>query len=320
MEYSDGYLREQLPPEDPPATYVPGDVAREIESWIRRGKFEDPSLLARSVRWTYAIFSELGLGNFQWLDGAGWRMAPWGIPPSPPGPQTAVGLYDNQREEPGFGLSLNVPVWAGPPFFILGQVEFPRLKRRFPIAIRQVTTELHAAPNPVNATTTCWARCNSTSSWGIITAGHAIGTSLPGLSVPLDNGTTGTTHRCFWQPIDAAFVLTSPPAAHTSPLPVVIFPAAGLPVTVECKSGPQQRTVSSACNSQGFYQTRVFPVLFFIDRPCSPGDSGALIRLSTGEAGGIYNGAQASPATGGSSGLALNFAQAMFALHTTAYL
>ncbi len=83
--------------------------------------------------------------------------------------------------------------------------------------------------------------------------------------------------------------------------------------------GALSRTVASACNSLGLYRTRLHPVLFFLDRPCVPGDSGALVRLTSGEAAGLYTGAQPLPATGGNSGRVLNFAQAMFALDTTAY-
>lgn len=320
MEYSDEYLRGQLPGENPPAAYVPPEVTREITSYIEAGEFPDPALLSRSVRWTYTIFSEMGLGQFRFEDRrVPWDYLPWAPLHSSATQSIAVGLYDRDREAPGFGLSINLAGWDGPDFYIAGYVNFERLGQRFPIAIRRTTTELHSAPNPINATTTCWARCNSTSNWGIITAGHAIGTSTAGVSVPLDNGSTGISHRCFWQPIDAAFLLTTAPTNSPSLLSIVHFPAAGIPVTVESRNGPQHRTVASACNSLGFYKTRVFPILFFLDQPCSPGDSGALVQIGAGQAAGIYNGAQPSPATGGTSGLVLNFAQAMFALDTTAF-
>src|SRR5579859_630847 len=171
MEYSDDYLRALLPRENPPATTVPGDVIREVALISERGHFDDADLLARSVLWTYAIFSEMGLGNFRSRGGPGV----WGaFFPFMPRPQIIVGLYDRETEEPGFGLAVNIPAWDGPPFFIFDYLVFPGLGQEFPVALRQVETELHAAVNPANATSCCWARCNSTQDWGIVTAGHAV--------------------------------------------------------------------------------------------------------------------------------------------------
>lgn len=338
MDYSDDYLRARLPGDDPPVALVPADVSREIAGWIERGELADPALVARSVRWTYAIFSELALGNYR----LGRNLPPWdsflalASMASPAVPRITVGLYDPAVEMPGFGLAVNVPEWDGPPFLVLDELFFPHLGRRFPLALRQVVTELHAAlspapnppptpaptpaPSPANATAACWARCNLAGDWGVVTAGHAVGSSQPGFSVPLATGGTGRLARSFWQPVDAAFVLTDPPEVLPSPLAVCHFPAAGLPVAVETRSGRLSRTVASACNSLGFYRTRLYPVLFFLDKPCVPGDSGALVRLTSGEAVGLYSGSQPSPATGGNSGRVLNFAQAMFALDTSAYL
>lgn len=320
MEYSDEYLRGQLPREDPPIDSVPRDVLREIQSYRERGDFEDRALLARSVRWTYAIFFELGLGNYRLVNHRGrWGAFEWSFLGNNPLGTASVGLYDPDHERKGFGLCIDVPGWDwdGLGFYIIAYIQFPRLKQTFPLAVRSVETELHAAPNPAGATTTCWARCNTSGNWGIITAGHAIGTSRPGIAVPMDDGSTGISHRSSWQPIDAAFVLTTAPSPQPGMLSIHNFPAAGIPVVVECQSGIQNRTVAAAGNSLGFYRTRLWPVLFFLDSPCTLGDSGALVRLSTGEAGGIYLGAQPSPDTGGTSGRVLNFAQAMFALDTT---
>lgn len=320
MEYSDEYLREQLPRERPSLDFVPVDVAEESRGWIERGNFDDPDLLSRSVHWTYAIFSELGQGHYQWAERyLPRRFYPWfphlAFDPS----QSIVGLYDKNNESAGFGISINVHGENGPSFEIVDQIKFTRLGQTFPFAIRRTTTELHSLPHPLTATTTCWAQCNSKGDWGIITAGHTIG-SLAGRSVPLDNGSSGMSHRCFWQPIDAAFVRTNNPTNPLSQLPILHFPATGVPLTVECKNGSQRRTVAAAANTLGFYKTRSFPVLFFLDRPCNKGDSGALVRATTGEAAGIYLGKEPSPDNGAESGRVLNFAQAMFALNTTAFL
>ena len=320
MEYSDEYLLNQLPGNTPPSQLVPVEVELEINSYIEHGDYENRALLARSVRWTYSIFSELGFGHYRLMNirlpltQIAWGMRSHGLLE-----MSSVGLYDPDREERGFGLCIDVLGDVEQGFDIIGYIQFTRLQQTFPLAVRHVITELHSAPNPVNATTSCWAKCNATGDWGVITAGHAVGTSLQGVSVPMDDGSVGILRRSFWQPIDAAFVITPAPQHQPNLLQICNFPAAGIPVAVECQSRIENRKVASACNSQGFYKTRSWPVLFFLDNPCISGDSGALVRLRTGEAAGIYLGAEPSPVTGGTSGRALNFAQAMFSLHTTPY-
>ena len=166
MEYSDQYLREQLPPENPRPELVPGDVSHEIATYIERGDFGDPGLLTLSVRWTYAIFFELGLGNYRWRGHRRpWELFEWGFLADGLLRSVSIGLYDPDREEKGFGLAINVPGWDGPSFYIVASIYFPRLGQSFPLAIRTTETELHAAPNPVNATTACWAQCNGSNNW-----------------------------------------------------------------------------------------------------------------------------------------------------------
>lgn len=322
MEYSDEYLREQLPPEDPPREYIPADVEAEIQSWIEKTDIKDPNLISRSVRWTHTIFSELGLGNFN-LTGPfipPWRHWPWSMLTPTFGQSINVGLYDPKLETAGFGLSVDVPGWEGPAFDIVARIHFPRLKRAFEFAVRKIRVELHAPPNPTNATTTCWAQCNQSKQWGIITAGHAVTSRGPGYLVPLDNGSNGTSNKNYWQPVDAAFVTTPMTPNAPTPLSILNFPAAGLPVLVACKTGAQARTIVGAGNTLGFFKTATFSVLFFLDQPCKAGDSGALVHLTTGQASGIYVGAQPSPDTGGNSGRVQSLAQAMFVLDTTPYL
>lgn len=314
MDYSNAYLNEFLPRENPPEDSVPGDVEDEIYAWTERAEFPDKDLVARSTRWTYAMFSALGEGQIRRSNGI---FAPLGTRLMT---RTAsIGLYD-PAEHPGFGLVINVPPWDGPVFDIIDTITFPRLGHTFPLAIRQSAVELHAPHHPANATSACWAQCNRTQDWGVLTAGHAISGNRPGRHVPLAGGSSGTLRRSYYQPIDAAFVATGAPPFAPTLLPTLSFPASGLPVTIACQSGSQPRTVVSVSDSLGVVQTREFAVLLHLDQPASPGDSGALVRLQTGEAVGIYKGALHSPKASSPFGLAQNFEQAVFALDVNPYL
>lgn len=319
MQYSDDYLREVLPREPPPMNYVPVDVVQEIDALRETKELDGEGLLARSAFWTYAIFSELGLGNYRAeLRRPPYPFYPWAFGHLGEARRLSVGLYDNKEEQPGFGLCVDIPQWDGPPFYMVDEIEFPRLGMHFPFALRTVSTELHALPNPTKGTAACWARCNKTGQWGIITAAHAVG-STPGQPVPLDDGSTGLSNLAYYQPIDAAFVSTPAPKSPPRHLAVNRFASAGVPVVVETQGGPQSRTVVSVFDSFGTYRTREFAVLLLLDQPCAQGDSGSLVRRHNGMACGIYTGAQGAPRRGGQTGRALNFAQAMFALDTTAY-
>jgi hypothetical protein len=133
MEYSDEYLRQQLPNEDPPSEFVPGDVNREIASGLSVSTARTEICWREVFRWTYAIFSELGLGNFR---SQGFLRPPWADPSfywSWSGTwhsEMIVGLWDEKTEAPGFGLSVNIPRHRGfPPFYVVDILEFPRLVR-----------------------------------------------------------------------------------------------------------------------------------------------------------------------------------------------
>jgi len=328
MDYSHEYLEEYLPREGPPVEYIPNEVLDEINLWISSKDVENAELVARSTKWTYAIFSEYYLGNFTLNINNLVRYDPYGFSHFAQllhGGNMVVGLYDKEQEEPGFGICLNIQGWDRgeyPPgdIFKIGAIRFSRLRQSFPIAIRRVRTELHAPPNPANATTSCWAKCNRNHSWGIITAGRAIRSNTAGQLVGLDNKTQGSINRSYWPPIDAAFISTKAPVKIPNLIKIANFPAAGMGVDVQCKKKTKGRTVKEAGSSLGFYKSRRYPVLFHLDKPCSPGDSGALVRLHSGLAGGIYLASQPAPDIGSDCGLVQNFAQAMFALDTAAYL
>jgi len=225
------------------------------------------------------------------------------------------------RAKLGLGIILDVPNWPGPPFLIVDYVRFPRLNNAvFPVAIRQSDSDLHLG-HPANATGTCWAQCKDSALWGMITAGHVVKSNRPGRIVPMATGNSGALVRCYFQPVDAAFVQTDPPDLSLTGLPVLSFPSVGMPVEVECQSRSVSRTIVEVANNCGVLHTRAIGVLVYLDNPLNPGDSGALVRVHTGEAVGIYTGALQVPgAPSGQRGLAQNFEQAVFALNVTPYL
>lgn len=314
MDYSDAYLREFLPKENPPEGSVPAEVEEEIHRWREHAELADRELVARSTRWTYAMFAALGEGQIQRTRAA---FAPLGARIL--ARSVSIGLFD-PAEKPGFGLVLDMPPWDGPAFDVFDEIRFPRLGLSFPIALRQSETTLHAPPHPANATSACWARCNKNAVWGVLTAGHALSGNRPGRPVRLAGGGTGSLLRSWYQPIDAAFVTTQNPQTMPAALPALGFPAAGQAVRLASQSGPQPRTIVRVMDSMGVLHTREFAVLLFLDQPGKPGDSGALTQMPTGEAVGIYKGAMTSPQTGSSVGLAQNFEQAAYALDITPYL
>lgn len=330
MRYSDDYLRNFLPEEDPPDGTVSREVLDEVGSWLDRSysikelEPRDYQLVARATRWTYAVFSELGLGRYR-LE----RYFPsqWGDPFRCDGKALAgghqtvsFGLYDQEAGESGLGIIVDVPLWPGQPLLVVDYVSFPRLgNMRFPVALRQSELELHIA-HPQGGTATCWAQCNSSGQWGFLTAGHVVSGNHPGWPVPLAGGGSGALLRSHYQPVDAAFVNGLSPA-NTSPVSVLSFPGVGMAVDVLCQSGTQSRTVVQVTNNMGVLHTRSIGIYVYLDQPASPGDSGALVRTTTGDAVGIYSGQMTAPGhPNGLCGYAQNFEQAIFALDVTAYL
>lgn len=320
MEYSDAYLREHLPSEPPPFELIPLDVIDDLERWIQRSEAEDPLLLARSTQWTYAIFSEIELGQYSFVPPfVASPEFPWLLYLSDRLERASVGLFDVDFH-PGFGIIVEVPSLPAPQFTVLTTLFFPRLRATFPLAVRESGFEPHLH-HPATATSACWAQCNSTRLWGVLTAGHALRRNRPGGSVSLAGGGQGILVRSGYQPIDAAFVTLPHPPATPRPLGVLSFPAAGQPVTVECRSGPQHRTIVTTMNSMGVNMTSAFAVLFYLDDPCVPGDSGSLVRIMSGEAAGVYKGAMTTPVLpSGVCGIVQNFEQAIFTLGVTPYL
>lgn len=330
MIYSDDYLRDHLPNEDPPAEAVPGEVHDEVSVWLdrlsesERDESGDLQLVARATRWTYAIFSELGLGRFRlenyrpdyWRDGF-WRDGRLLLRDYR---KVAFGLFDRETGEPGLGIIIDLPSWAGPSFLVVDHIDFPRLGGgRFPVALRQSQIDQHLN-HPHNATTSCLAKCNKTSQWGFLTAGHAVSGSRPGRGVPMAGGGVNPLLRSSYQPVDAAFVTGTAPTPVPPKVPVLSFPAVGMTVDILCQSGATSRKVVQVTNNMGVLHTRSIGVYVYLDQPAKPGDSGALVQTKSGLAVGIYSGQMAvTGSPGGLCGLAQNFEQAIFALDVTPY-
>ncbi|ABC23837.1 hypothetical protein [Rhodospirillum rubrum] len=318
MDYSARYLREFLPPGEPPAGAVPPEVAEEVLAWSGPPGAGDTDDAARATRWTYALFQEIALSQIHLSAVDDWLA---GLGVTAPGAPLTIGLYDPDTERPGFGLCLRLPSSELPDFRVVSGVTFLRLGVSLPLALRQTAMEDHAPPHPQGATSACWAQCANTGLWGVLTAGHAIGGTRPGRAVPLAGGGQGRLVRSFHPPIDAAFVRTNAPTIPPPPLAIRRFPAAGQAVTIEAQSGAQSRTVIEAMDALGIVNTRSFAVLMFTDKPCAAGDSGALVRAAGGEAVGLYLGSALSPRTPNQpAGRVLNFEQATLALDITPHL
>jgi len=271
-------------------------------------------LVERSTRWTYTMFHELSLGQIEFENELVWHLM------RQRSEHVTVGLYDRDTEQDGFGLAILVSRSKRPPFEQVGNIRFTRLERSFPLVLRQVAFDEHAPPHPQGATGAAWVRDNRSTDAGVLTAGHAVPGIRPGVAVPIANGASGVLIRSAYPIIDAAFVGVPGMPAGLAPMPVMRFPAAGQSAIVELRTGPVRRTVVAAVDSLGAVHIRAFRISFYTDAPCSPGDSGALVRSPQDEAMGIYSGSLAAPAApGGIAGFSQNFEQATYALDVTAY-
>jgi len=310
MEYSDDLLREALPTRPPPFELVPSEVLAEIERGSARDDdFEHSALVARSAQWTYAMFNELRLGRY-YVDGPIWTPALFCG-------HFAIGLFDADDEPAGFGLILFVRGLREAPF-IESHIIFERLGEKFPILHQQASITEHRPPHPQYATSASWARCDRDQRWGVLTAGHAVGTSR-GAPVSLSHGLGGIVARSYHPVIDAAFVHTDEAPSSARMMTVRRFPAAGNRVSVGCQSGGEQRHVVAVEDNMGVVKTLSRAAILYMDRCCSPGDSGALVK-SGDDAVGIYLGSLETEGPNPDTlGRVLSFEQAAYALEVTAY-
>lgn len=241
----------------------------------------------------------------------------------------AVGLIQQRGAEspPVLGVTLYLPDDVDDGFWFLQRrrddrplrVSFPRLRTSLPLVVVRVERELHGAPNLVGATTTCYAMRGNVP--GIIVAGHSVVNSRPGDLLGLDDGSHGYLGLSRYQPIDAAFIELPYALSHLSDLPVVDYPTVGDDVIVQTRGGGQHRQVAQVSNTIVSPNFSDYPIVLYLDRGCSRGDSGALIRLDrTGEAVGIYTGThrRRDPRIPEALGIAQNMAQAVYALDVQA--
>ena len=237
----------------------------------------------------------------------------------------AVGLIQPRGAEspPVLGVALHLPHDDDGGFWLRHRlpdarplwVDFPRLRTRLPLVVVDVERELHGAPNLVGATTTCYAVRGNVP--GIIVAGHSVVNSRPGDLLDLDDGSRGYLGLSRYQPIDAAFIELPYALSHLSDLPVVDYPTVGDDVIVQTRGGEQHRQVAQVSNTIVSPNFSDYPIVLYLDRGCSRGDSGALIRLDrTREAVGIYTGTHRArdPYIPEALGIAQNMAQAVYAL------
>jgi hypothetical protein len=304
MRFSLEYLREVLPPPNPPLERVPPLVREFFGASDSTGGGEDGGIIQRSAFWTYAIFSESGGGFLEvtlkfpgpsWSDW--WRATPF-----------AVGVLDQEFEGSGFGLII-LHASRGTSQ-IIGEAFFPRLERRFPIVVRSLVEDLHAVPSLTNATSTCWAKDNGASNyWGFITCRHAVTGVKTGATVALAGGGMGNLQRKAPPTIDAAYVSTSAPSASLSRMQMVTFPTAGQSVDVKTSTGSQARSVVAVTNTLGVITDPYHPVKVYLDQPCLPGDSGALVQISGGGGIAIYCGAMSGATVSGMTGQTVGIGQ-----------
>ncbi len=333
MQYSDSYLREVLPPGDPPSGEVPPAVAAELNRLISEEALAGAPAgdYRKSVLWTYAVFEQFRLGNYVWeqLYGITFPLPDVdGIMGA--GPHIQFGLFDPDYEESGYGLIIaGAPTQFQPRPGRIGTIGFPRLNQSFPVMARMMLTTLHAPARPANANSACWARDNaSPQTWGFLTSGHAVRGIAPGAAAPLAGGQSGKLEISRHPPVDAAFVSTAAPKRPKPqpllPLSTINFPAAGLPVEIVTAKRPEQRHAISVQNSMGVFNTWYFGIQVFFDQPCAPGDSGSLVRVPAGDAVAIYSGelqgATYNGLTNQTLGLGQHFQQALNALGVSAWL
>lgn len=237
----------------------------------------------------------------------------------------AVGLIQPRGAEspPVLGVALHLPHDDDGGFWLRHRlpdarplwVDFPRLRTRLPLVVVDVERELHGAPNLVGATTTCYAVRGNVP--GIIVAGHSVVNSRPGDLLDLDDGGHGYLGLSRYQPIDAAFIELPYSLSRLRDLPVVDYPTVGDDVIVQTRGGEQHRQVAQVSNTIVSPNFSDYPIVLYLDRGCSRGDSGALIRLDrTREAVGIYTGTHRArdPYIPEALGIAQNMAQAVYAL------
>lgn len=300
MFFSREYLREILPPTDPPTRYVP-ELVREPLAQLRETDGEE---VYRSGLWTYAMFSELREGQFSVSDFKEpwpWPWRAW----SPYG-ELLIGVHDPEYEGRAFGLIfMTLPSFGSGH---VGQVSFPRLERSFPVAKRGLVEDLHAPPTLPNATSTCWAQDRKRRQWGFLTCRHALSGVPVGATVGVSGGAKAIVRSKGPGVIDAAFLETGS-APTSKQMKLLRFPTAGQSVDIILSSGIAKRSVVTVTDTLGVIADPYHPIRVYLDKACQPGDSGALVSSTRGEGVGIYCGDMTNATVAGQPGQTVGFAQ-----------
>jgi hypothetical protein len=278
---------------------------------------EESAIIVRSALWTYAIFNEFLSGNFgpdgpsktpwpsaseYWYSLVTLFRAASRIP-------FAVGVFDPDFEQKGFGLIITGDPQLVTPG-ILGEIYFYQLGRSFKVLARSGVEDLHAPPSLVNASTACWANDNNRASqWGFLTCRHAVTGISQGATVALSGGGTAKLLRKAPPTVDAAYIGTSAPSTSVTPMKMVTFPTTGQPTDVQTSRGPQARSVVAVTNTLGVIGDPYHPIKVYLDQPCQPGDSGALVQASGGDGVGIYCGELSGATVGGKTGQTVGISQ-----------
>lgn len=338
MDYSRAALRESLDELglDPERArdFVDRRVMAEFESRFGEPDLErlftalneDPAdylgVVATSMLVTYAVLGEIEKDVFE-VDATHGPLRPllrlrlprierWTLR------RASIGLLDRGIDPRGrrFGITIGLPRRFPPVSSTVGVVRFPRLRIELPLSVTRSQPELHSPMHPENATTTCYG--SRSGRIGIVTAGHAVKGLAPQRQVALDTGEFGRLIRSGYRPIDAAFIEIPHPPSGLESLPVRVFPVPGDELLVRTRRSAVRRAIADVGLTRVEPNFRDYPLNFLIDAPFARGDSGALVRLVSGEALGIYVGSQRRllPTGAGTAvaGVAQNFAQAMYAL------
>jgi hypothetical protein len=297
MRFSREYLHTVLAAADPPAESVPEPVRPSL-LLLRDREGED---VYRAGLWTYAMFSEIGQGRFQIVDTS----------PSWPFrflPMSAIGVFDEDFEGVGFGPV----IMARPPSAsgIIGQIAFPQLDgASFPVVLRSLEEDFHAVPSPSNASSACWVEDRTKQSqWGVLTCRHALSGVAVGAHVTLNSGATARVDRKAPPTIDAAFLTTAAPH-NLVKMNLLRYAVPGQNVRVTASAGAAHRSVVTVTDTLGVINDPYHPIKLYLDQPCQPGDSGALVDTHASEGAGIYIGEMTNATVAGRAGQTVGFAQ-----------
>ena len=296
MRFPPEYLRTILPTSNPPDEYVP-DVVRPWMLLLRDREGED---VYRAGLWTYAMFSEIRQNQYTIVD-------PILLRPFQILPLNAIGVLDQEFEYTGFGVVL----MARPPLTsrMIGQILFHRLAQTFPVVLRSLEEDLHAIPSPSNGASACWVEDRTRPGhWGVLTCRHALSGVKVGAHITLTSGATAKLVRKAPPTIDAAFLETAAPP-HLKKMTLLRFAVPGQSLRVIASAGITQRSVVTVTDTLGVINDPYHPIKLYLDQPCKPGDSGALVDTTAGEGAGIYCGAMTNATVAGGAGQNVGFAQ-----------